>query len=262
MIRGIVFNIQRYSINDGPGIRTTVFLKGCPLDCWWCHNPESKKSEPEVVFKANRFPAGMNMFVGRELSAAEVMTEIDQDAIFYDESSGGVTFSGGEPLLQFEFLKHLLLECRDRGYHTAVDTSGHAPREVFEEIVSLVDLFLYDLKIIDAQEHLKYMGCDNELIIQNLDYLSSMGKKIWIRIPIIPDINDTEANLHQIVQVLNELPARPPVYLLPYNRLGSSKCAELHQDYRLKYIVPPTGEQMKSLQNFFKAHSFTTMIGG
>ena len=166
---GIIYDLKKYAIHDGPGIRTTVFLKGCPLDCWWCHNPESRKNEPQSSGKKNLHKnlALLNSdknLIGIKVTTNEVMHEIRKDVLFYDESGGGVTFSGGEPLQQTDFLKMLLAECKAEHIHTVVDTSGYVEYKYFEEIRSLTDLFLYDLKFIDDALHLKYTGVSNRLM--------------------------------------------------------------------------------------------------
>ncbi|MFO7890106.1 MAG: glycyl-radical enzyme activating protein, partial [bacterium] len=203
---GTIFDIKKYSIHDGPGIRTTVFFKGCPLRCWWCQNPESQNTKPDII------PAGISKrkfhiqykkdkeLIGMEMTAEEVMAEIRKDIIFYDESGGGVTFSGGEPLFQPDFLHQLLFKCKKEDIHTAVDTCGYASREVVERIIPLTDLFLFDLKLMDDQEHKKYTGVDFQPIKDNLIFLSNQNSVISIRIPVIPGITDTKVNLDKMIQ--------------------------------------------------------------
>ena len=185
--RGIIFNIQRFAIHDGPGIRTTVFFKGCPLRCWWCHNPESHKILPEKFDGCNLrrgFDQSFSMNkdeIGKEISVDELMNEIVKDRVFYEESGGGVTFSGGEPLMQPEFLIESLKECKALGIHSAVDTSGYTSEGVIDRVSSYADLFLFDLKLMNDDVHEKYTGVSNQIILKNLIELDQLGKKIIIK---------------------------------------------------------------------------------
>ncbi|MBD3226410.1 MAG: radical SAM protein, partial [Caldithrix sp.] len=183
LMKGIVFDLKKYAIHDGPGIRTTVFLKGCPLDCWWCHNPESRASQPESQGDFRQRRAVDLLYteeglIGKELTVAQVLSEVQKDQVFYEESGGGVTFSGGEPLIQAKFLKALLEAHQKAGLHTAVDTSGYAPYETFAGINANVDLYLYDLKLMDDTLHQKYIGVSNRLILQNLKKLIAAGQPV------------------------------------------------------------------------------------
>ena len=201
---GIIFNIQRFAIHDGPGIRTTVFFKGCPLRCWWCHNPESHKILPEKFDGCNLrrgFDHSFSMSkdeIGKEISVDELMSEIVKDRVFYEESGGGVTFSGGEPLMQDKFLIESLKKCNTLGIHSAVDTSGYTSEGVIDRVSNYADLFLYDLKLMNDDVHQKYTGVSNQIILKNLIELDQLGKKIVIRIPIVPEITDTNENLFAI----------------------------------------------------------------
>ncbi len=226
---GIVFDLKKYAVHDGPGIRTTIFFKGCPLSCVWCHNPESQKLSPETIIKINRNKLLKLSYsetrdtIGREVTVSELMTEIEKDIMFYDESCGGITISGGEPLMQPEFLLELLKQCKAKEIHTAVDTSGYASKETFNKISDYVDLFLFDLKIMDENEHLKYTGVSNKLILENLLYLTQKSKNVRIRIPLIPGITDTKKNLNQIIEFISPLKSISGVDLLPYNELSENK---------------------------------------
>lgn len=267
-ITGTIFDIKKYSIHDGPGIRTTVFLKGCPLSCWWCHNPESQNHEPDIV------PAGISKkkfhlqhkgdkeLIGITMTAQEVMNEIRKDVIFYDESGGGATFSGGEPLDQPDFLYQLLVGCKEEEIHTAVDTSGYASLDFVKKIIPVSDLFLFDLKLMDDQEHKKYTGVSFQPIKDNLIFLSHQDTEINIRIPVIPDITDTALNVDQIIQFMLQLNNITKVSLLPLNHLGDKKYQDLERQNKLKNTKSPSEKRMKQLQEQFQESGFVTKIGG
>lgn len=299
-ITGTVFNIQKYSIHDGPGIRTTVFLKGCPLACLWCHNPESIAPRPEIIFWDNKCisctdcvktcpqeamqvgqqtvrketancigceacvevcPTGAIEQVGRKMTEAEVLKEIEKDRVFYEESGGGVTFSGGECLMQPEFLTALLTGCKARGLHTAVDTSGYASWQTIAELKDVVDLFLYDLKLMDEEQHRKYTGVSNKLILANLQKLAKVGKSIWIRVPVIPGINDNDDNLQAMGAFLFSLQIRD-VFLLPYHGIAANKYIRLGRDYQLSALEPPSPKQMEAMQLGLRTFGLNVQIGG
>lgn len=263
---GIIFNIQRFSINDGPGIRTTVFLKGCPLRCRWCHNPESISSAGEIMLREDRCircgkcadacehgaireeGAGFatdrekcvncgncvevclseaRSFAGREMSTGEVISEVGKDAVFYSESDGGVTFSGGEPLLQHEFLSSLLRESKRQDIHTAVDTSGYAPTAVLKEVSLSTDLFLYDIKTLDDRIHRSFTGVSNGLILENLKHLVKWGKKVIARIPIISGVNDDLNEVRSIGAHVESLGNISEINILPFHRSAADKYRRL-----------------------------------
>jgi pyruvate formate lyase activating enzyme len=285
MTNGIVFDIRRYSIHDGPGIRTTVFFKGCPLRCAWCHNPESRSFVPELIIRPNRCilcedcleacpngavsrrgdeiitdrgrcrlsgecvrvcEAEARMLVGREMNVAQVTTEVERDRAFYDQSGGGVTFSGGEPLAQPAFLLELLKASRDRGLHTAVDTSGFASWSVFERVRPYVNLFLYDLKLMDDARHRRQTGVSNRKILANLTRLANLGHRTIVRIPVIPGVNDSAADLSLAGEFLASLPARPAVELLAYHHTGLVKYRGLGLEYGLPDLRPPEAGKMEA----------------
>jgi len=253
---GIIFDLKKYAIHDGPGIRTTVFLKGCPLNCWWCHNPESQKPEPESRGKFNqksnlKLLQQKDDLIGKKVTVREVMEEIEKDIIFYDESRGGATFSGGEPLVQEEFLLELLKECKRKDIHTAVDTCGFAPFSVFEKINSFVDLYLYDIKIWDDKLHQKFTGVSNNLIHDNLIRLSKLNKNICIRIPLIPGIVDTEDNITALIRFISTLKNIKQVDLLPYNKIGEGKYAKLNRKSLLGAIEFQSSSETDPIVNKF-----------
>lgn len=264
---GIIFDIKKFAVHDGPGIRTTVFFKGCPLRCLWCHNPESQIIEPQTFneglkYKYFNLSDEKKHLIGIEVSVSQVIKEIERDRIFYDESNGGVTFSGGEPLMQYEFLLELLKECKSKGFHTCVDTSGYAQVEVFEKINNFVDLYLYDIKIIDDVEHIKYTGVSNKIILDNLKYLSKEKNNLKIRIPIIPDITDTEKNIQGIIQYLDELGNVYLIDLLPYNKLVEEKCRRFNLNYKLEIKNNGLKNKIELIKTKFEQHDYKVSIGG
>lgn len=254
MKKAILFDLQRSSFVDGPGIRTTVFFKGCNLRCAWCHNPESQSATRQMLFYQNKCtgcgkcrekcshgladcdlcgtctlycPHDAREICGREYSVEEVLKEILKDKSFYETSGGGVTFSGGECMLQIDFLEVLLKECKRNGIHTAVDTAGHLSWESFARIFPYTDLFLYDVKCADSEKHKRYTGIDNGLILDNLKKLFSVGAKLWIRIPVIPGINDTREEMTAIRDLLRSMGSPEKIELLPYHAMGEHKYAAL-----------------------------------
>ncbi len=217
----LISNIQHFSIQDGPGIRTTLFFQGCPLKCWWCHNPEC------IEFNTTSTGAA-------KYSAEELMEIIRKDKIFYEQSDGGVTFSGGEPFSQPEFLKLLIEKCKSENIHTTIDTSGYVPSEVLKEFVNIPELFLYDLKLIDDLEHKKFTGVSNKQILDNLRLLDSQNQKILIRVPVISGVTDTVWNINEIIKFLQSLNNKYDIELLPYHRIAEGKYDRLGMEYKLK----------------------------
>ncbi len=264
---GKIFDIKRFALHDGPGIRTTIFLKGCPLDCWWCHNPESIKKLPKSIttgdlLHQNHISDYEYKRLVKEYSVEELYTEIKKDQIFYDESGGGVTFSGGEPLQQHEFLKEILVKCSESGIHTAVDTSGFAQKRRLAGIYDYTDLFLFDLKIIDDEQHRKYTGVTNRMILNNLKFLTKKGSKVIVRIPLIPGVTDTEKNLSDLSAFLMTLENIRKIDLLPYNEMAESKYKRFKKPSRLGPLKTQNEEKLEEIKNYFGDSGFEVSLRG
>jgi len=230
---GLITDIQRFSVDDGPGIRTTVFFKGCNLDCVWCHNPETKSPYPQP-----RIVSGRAINCGREISPEELTEIILRDAAYYKRSGGGVTFSGGEPLLQHGFLFECLKLCRENGINTAVDTAGCVPFDKFEPLLPYVDLFLYDVKLIDETEHIKYTGVSNALILENLRKLADTGANVTVRTLLLPGINDNAAYFVEFARFIAGFGIKS-MHVLPYHNMGESKYAQIGEEYKFASRAAP-----------------------
>lgn len=266
-IKGFIFDIKKYSINDGPGIRTTVFFKGCPLKCWWCHNPESQRKLPEefddCTFRWHLSHDYENKHrIGSEVTSDQVLAEIKKDIPFYEESNGGVTFSGGEPMLQINFLNELLTLCKTNNITTAIDTTGYTDYKNFELIYNKTDLFLYDLKLIEDDLHIKYTGVSNKIIHENLKHITDAGDKVILRIPIIPSINDTEKNLDEMIKFIRSLKNIREINLLPYHKSANSKYDKMKKENKLPELEPPSKEKMNLLKDFFSSTGIKVKVGG
>lgn len=232
-MKGTVFDIQHYCIHDGPGIRTVVFLKGCPLRCIWCCNPESQRFEAESELCRN----GKRRQIGREMNAAEVVEEVLCDRNYYRHSGGGVTVSGGEPLAQPEFTGKIIQMCYENNIHTAIETTGYAEWSVFEKLLPYTDLFLYDLKAMDSSIHRTLTGVPNEKILVNLQKLAKAGSSIVLRIPFVPAYNGTDENLGRIAAFADQAGIRE-VNLMPFHQLGKDKYRRLGREYKLDNMEP------------------------
>ena len=257
-VKGTIFNIQRFCVNDGPGIRTTVFLKGCPLSCVWCHNPESQRFEPEILFYKDKCTGcgrckcvtaadrdfvcfnGAKEICGKTVSANEVTAEVLKDKPFYKNSGGGVTLSGGEPLAQYDFSLELLKKAKENGIHTAIETCGYAEKSKILEIAKYVDLFLFDCKETDPELHKKYTGVDNKIILDNLKALSNAGSKIILRCPIIPGFNDRAEHFKGISETAEKFIGIEHIEIEPFHPLGESKYSALGRE--VADIPVPSGK--------------------
>ena len=289
MHTGLVFNVQRFSLHDGPGLRSTVFMKGCPLNCAWCHNPESQSRQPAFVRLRHRCmscgrcseaeltnpvvegrdardvalcPTGALQGVGREVDAPALVETLLRDRIFFDESGGGVTVSGGEPLMQTRFVIEILRLLQAQGVHTALDTCGFARWPDLRDAAAHADLVLYDLKLIDDDRHTLATGVSNRVILENLRALTAVHADIWIRIPVIPGVNDDEANLDATAAFLRPLRGITRVDLLPYHATGEAKSARVGLAYPLQGTSAPSAARLESLAAHVRAAGLTTTIGG
>lgn len=261
-----IFDIKRFAVHDGPGIRTTVFLKGCPMDCWWCHNPESRKREPEEVTyfrKLGKRDIKSNKVYGNTLTVNEVMDEILRDNVFHKESEGGITFSGGEPLYQPEALAELLMQCKDHGLHTTVDTCGYTQWQNFKHILPYTDLFLYDLKVLDTEKHLAFTGVENDLIIENFRKLLGEHANVELRIPVVPGINNNMEEVRRFIHFLRDKESHiPMIHLLPYHRIAQNKYRKLNLENRMNLIEDNQGVDINEFRKELTSNGFKVGIGG
>ena len=261
---GIVFDIRHFSINDGPGIRTTVFLKGYPLHCPWCHNPEGRSAFAEKMqhtYHRGKNSYAKNETVGRAMKVSEILAELENSRTFFDESKGGVTFSGGEPTLQSEFLYQCLYVCQKAGIHTAIDTCGFCDATRFSNILSVTDLLLFDLKHIDEDIHKKYTGVSLKPILDNLA-TAATDKPVVIRIPLIPGFNDTITVHKEMISTLQKMPFIRQIDLLPYHAFAASKYARLNQPYSLQGISEINPDRLKKIFDLYSNQHYTVSIGG
>jgi len=289
----VVFNIQKYSIHDGPGIRTIVFLKGCPLNCIWCCNPESQELKPQVTFNSSRCidcnscitscpvraisldslfikkidyrkctgcgkcvqicPTGALQKVSRLMTTREVLAEVIKDRIFYRKTNGGVTISGGEPFYQYDIFMDLLEEFKTAFLNVAVETTGYTSWENLERALPLIDIILYDFKHINSKKHRLYTGVDNSLIIENLKKLGETDTQVWLRMPIIPGYNDSLKDIEKTAYLIKDIKNIQKIVLLPYHKLGTSKYPRIGMIYKLKDLEPPPEEKLKEIESIFKS---------
>jgi len=302
MSKPLVFDIKRYAINDGPGIRIAVFLKGCNLNCAWCHNPESISDEAERMYSSSRCircgtcvtacpekaitltaegiitdmalckmhgkcagvcPTKAIEISGREISAVEIIQEIEKERPFFDQSGGGVTFSGGEPLLHHKFLIRLLKECGKLGIHRTVDTAGFVKTDIILQVAEHTDLFLYDLKFMDPEKHRKWTGVTNEKILENLKALSATGAKIIIRIPLIGGVNDDAENIETTARFVAGLSGmKKDVNLLPFHKIAQTKYQKLGRPEDFHLLEEPSKEVQLQAISIFQKYGLAATIGG
>lgn len=264
-MKGIVFNIKHFAVHDGPGIRQTIFLKGCPLNCWWCHNPESQSFTPSKRVKQKWIDGESTVSVeniGYGIQAESLLADILKDRIFYEESNGGVTFSGGEPLAQAHFLKEILQLCKKEDIHTAIDTTGYCPPKTFKEIASLTDLFLFDLKLADNNQHQYFTGVSIKPILENLFWLDSKKANVRLRFPMIPGITATRKNKEEIKKILLQLKHIDTIDILPYHANSREKYKQLGLKNRLQELKPPSLRNIEKLRKEFAETGFSVRIGG
>jgi len=296
---GTVFDIQRYSLHDGPGIRTIVFLKGCPLRCLWCSNPESQNLKPSIMFDKKSCincgkclnvckykaisddkpffvnvkkcvgcgectkicPTNALTLSGKEMNVGEVITELKKDATVYRRSGGGITLSGGEPLMQSDFVSELLKACKAQGWHTAMETTGFGRTEKFEEVFPYTDLVLLDIKAMDSVVHKNQTGVSNELILTNAMKISQMSK-VAVRVPTIPAVNDSVESFEQLCRFVKTLYNVEIIHILPYHRFGQNKYELLGMAYEMKKDIILEPHQIEVLKSIVEKHGFTCIIGG
>lgn len=258
---GAIFDIKKFALHDGPGIRTTVFFKGCPLNCWWCHNPESIRevdSQEELesaCFNTNGVPVSI-------YNARQLFEKIKKDILFYEESDGGVTFSGGEPLMQPDFLAQILHYCRHEDIHTTVDTSGYAPYFSYEKILPYTSLFLFDIKMIDDDDHMHYTNVSNRLIHLNLKRILENGADVIIRIPLITGITDTEKNINETIEFLTKMNGIRRIDLLPYNEFADSKYKRYEIDPKIEGLKTQPDDKLADIKDKFVKAGFDVTLRG
>lgn len=302
MPSAFIFDIKPYSINDGPGIRITVFLKGCPLHCAWCHNPESHSSQVQKMYSKSKCigcgtcvencpekaltltpegivtdfeqcnlcgicadvcPTKAMEMSGRPATVEEIMKVVRRETVMMDQSEGGITVSGGEPMMQSDFVTELFDACGAEGIHRALDTTGLAKTETLLEVARRTDLFLYDLKLMDPEKHRQWTGVSNELILENLRILAGTGANINIRIPLVKGVNADDGNIRQSAAFIASLPGpKKPVSLLPYHNIAINKYNKLGQNYNLEGMQEPAKEEIEQIISLFSEYGLTATVGG
>ena len=263
-MKGLIFDIKHYALHDGPGIRQTIFFKGCPLSCHWCHNPESQSPEIEEYIQENKLDGKIfrkKQTVGYEIDSESLMEIIEGDRIFYEESGGGVTFSGGEPLMQPEFLKTVAAQCKEADVHTALDTCGHADQNILIQVMPYIDLILFDLKIVDDSLHKEYTGVGSGVVLDNLEFLNDTKQNIRLRFPVIPGITNTTQNLEQIKSYLSKLNKVQYIDVLPYHDISKGKYRRFNKENKMGERKLEDGEPER-IKKEFESLGFEVKIGG
>ncbi len=255
--KGRIFDIQRYSIHDGPGIRTIIFLKGCPLRCRWCCNPEGQEWKP-----VNMIVEDSVKTYGEDITVEELMPRIITDEFYFRRSGGGITLSGGECLAQPDFAPHILHACHDMGYNTAIETTGYQKWEIIEKYLPYLDYVLMDIKHTDSAKHKEFTGVDNDLIRENAEKFARSGVDLTIRVPVIPTFNNTPEEIRAISEFAASLPNVTKLHLLPYHRLGQGKYDGLGREYTMRHIEPMTGDYMRMLLKEAQKSGIYCQIGG
>lgn len=296
---GNIFDIQRFSIHDGPGIRTIVFLKGCPLSCLWCSNPESQKLKPALMYQSmncihcgkcisackinainpsnkgfidrdictscgecvNVCPTGALTMKGKKMTVEQVIKELKKDAIIYRRSGGGITLSGGEPLVQSEFVKELLKACKAQGWHTAIETTAYSNKEVIESVFPYIDLTLMDIKGTNSELHKKFTGVSNEIIIENAKLVSKLSKMV-VRVPLIPEFNSSKEDILELCSVVKTLNNVNTIHLLPYHTYGENKYDLLGREYLMKDVKSLNENMIETLKEIIEEQGIKCVIGG
>lgn len=303
-VQGLILDVDRFATHDGPGIRTIVFLKGCPLSCWWCHSPESRSVHPEILYQVERCSAcwlciascpthaltqgtsrakevavldrslcnscgkcadvcypGALRLAGATTTVGALVAKIEQDALFFRNSGGGVTVSGGEPARQFEFTRNLLLACKERAIHTAMETTGYARWKVLAALAEVTDLLLYDVKFVDSTQHLRHTGVPNRLILDNLRKLAASACKIQVRVPCIPGLNDAPEQIHATAKLVADCHIEQ-IALLPYNSAAGAKYEWLGQTYKMQGLETQSEQYMARLADICRDTGLDVQVGG
>jgi len=255
--KGRIFDIQKFSVHDGPGIRTIVFLKGCFFRCRWCCNPESQKFEIQEMVVDGKVKQ-----IGRDVTVAEVLEQVEKDRPYYRRSGGGLTLSGGECLCQPDFAYALLRGCKELGITTAIETTAGAEFSVIEKLLPEIDYILMDIKHMNPIKHKEYIGHDNALVLENAKKISDFGANLTIRVPVIPGFNDSEEEIFEIAKFAKSLKNVKRMHILPYHRLGRDKYTGLNRDYLLDNILPPTMDKMQKLLKVVTDLGLDGQIGG
>lgn len=295
---GLIYDIKHFAVHDGPGVRTTIFLKGCPLRCLWCHSPESQEARPQISFNRDRcigcgscvescqegalaVPGNIDEgkctlcgscveecysnaleMIGRHVHVGDVLDAVDRDRDVIERSGGGVTVSGGEPLAQPDFTLSLLIALKEEGYHTALDTCGQAPVTILDGMLPYTDLLLYDVKHMNPERHRELTGVSNDTILSNLRYVAKRRGALRIRMPLIPGVNDSEENLAETCAFIRGLERVDAIELLPYHRLGVSKYRAINREFALRQLLPHEPEQLLRIRDFIAGNGLDVILEG